>query len=690
MSLHDELVTQLGRYDDDTWAALTSRGLVRRAAKDLASVEVSQVRDDGRVVEIAVGPHRVLFDTRGPAQATCSCPSHTTCQHIVTAGLWLAAQVAGGEFAGATPPAPATTDQHAQLMALDTAALTKHASAAGYRWARQVLDDLDPERDVRITTDRHTVVTLAHPAATVRFLGEGLGGIVTDVRVRAVEKYHVAAVLAYQRAHGAEAAPLATPAPRSGPELLDSRNRLRDSVTRLLLDTVQLGVSHLSPAVHERYETLAVWAQGAEYYRLALMLRRLADEVELLLARSARADEERLLDETAISYALVSALTAAASAGQAPPALVGQARGRYDAVRSVVELIGLGSVPWHSASGYRGLTSLFWWPAAERFVSWTDARPETVGGFDPRARREAVGPWTGLSSPAAASGARVRLTGAQVSAGGRVSGAERTSATVATLTGAQVAAAVPVSTSWSTLVARKTAGLSLLDASDPLADWVVVAPTRCGVARFDGVRQTLLWPVEDDAGAVLTLTLPYSAVTAVAIAHLESLTRAGLPHGTLIVARLRSRSAGLTAEPLSLVHPGRGDSPLVELHFPDHAAAAGEGGATGGSVRSAPGPDPATHSPTGMPGAQSTLPLPLVELQTWLTRQAERGTGSVVGAARDQLLGHLRTQHAAVRSLGLELFPAEPGPDLDVAILRSRFLALQVAALISGEAPGGD
>src|SRR5205823_6385335 len=67
----------------------------------------------------------------------------------------------------------------------------------------------------------------------------------------------------------------------------ESRARLRATVSELLRDTVAIGVSHLSPAIHERLTTAATWAQGVEYHRLALLLRRLADQADLLLARSA-------------------------------------------------------------------------------------------------------------------------------------------------------------------------------------------------------------------------------------------------------------------------------------------------------------------------------------------------------------------------------------------------------------------
>lgn len=184
----------------------------------------------------------------------------------------------------------------------------------------------------------------------------------------------MAAVLAFQRAHGRE---LTAPEPtaRQRTQALDlgmdhalaksrdanleqSRARCRASLRRLLAESVELGLDHLSQGIHERYSTLAVWAQGAEYHRLALLTRRIADHVEMLLDRAAGADALRLLDEITLALALVCALDAAAARGAAPS------------------------------------------------------------------------PWAGLAAPAQATGRRVMLQGAQVNEAGRLSAADSATATV--------------------------------------------------------------------------------------------------------------------------------------------------------------------------------------------------------------------------------------------------------------------
>ena len=67
------LITLVRGLDDASWEALTSKGMLRRARKDLEAglaVSVSAVTDSG--VTLLVPPFEVSMPTAGPARATCS------------------------------------------------------------------------------------------------------------------------------------------------------------------------------------------------------------------------------------------------------------------------------------------------------------------------------------------------------------------------------------------------------------------------------------------------------------------------------------------------------------------------------------------------------------------------------------------------------------------------------------------
>lgn len=707
----DDLVALLARYDDDAWVAIANRGLLRRARKDLETVHPVVVgpADAGAAVdavEVAVGDRVVRFRATGPADATCTCSSPVTCQHVVAAGLWLA--TGGGAGGDALPavdrpsaePSPRAPDEparvaapadgaasahpadpadllHDELMAWDAATLTAHAGLAGYRWAHHHLDDADQPPELA----RGSYLAVTFPqGVTVRYLGGGPAGLVVDQRVPAVERYQVAAVLAWQRAHGRvlpPPPPRATerPATESSLSQHESRARLRAAAATLLRDAVAVGVSHLSPALHDRLVTAGVWAQGVEYHRLARVLRRLADQVDLLLVRSAHADDLALLDELARAYALVRALDAAAAAGKEPVGLVGRARSTYDLARTL-DVVGLGGVPWRTGSGYHGLTSVFWCPSRARMLTWTDARPDTLAGFDPRARWRQPAPWPGLPTPAAAAGARLTLTHPQLSADGRLSGVESCTAAVTRLDGPSLRALLPVTTSWRDVAPLRP--LSLTDPADP-ATWVVLAPAGAAPVAWDPTAQTLRWPLLDASGDVVALEVPWSRLHAHAIGRLEGLTQPPAP-GTLVVARVRRRHGAVVGEPVSLVPPDT-DGPAVDcLHFDDPSGA----GRPSTLVRSllAAGADDA-DGPTDDHDSPVALPAPLVALRSLVERHAQRGCS---GVPRDDVWRALGAAHASLRAVGLTVF-VEPDRDEDAAVLllRSLYLTQQVEHLLGGE-----
>jgi hypothetical protein len=674
MSLREQLVALLSRYDDDAWVAIANRGLLRRAQKDLATLDVRLASETADMVAITVGERRVRLGAAGPTDATCDCPSPVMCQHVLTAGLWLSTQRQAGQA-----PAPVTVDElHGQLMAIDEAMLTSYAGVAGVRWAHQYLRDLDTRPHLQ--RNGYLAITLPQPEVVVRYLGGGLDGLVVDHKVPSLPRYRVAAVMAWQQAHGVIIEPPAVRSRPSGPteaglSLEDSRARLRAAVRALLTDVVRIGVSHLSPGVLERFTTAAVWAQGVEYHRLARLLRRLADQIDLQLARSAAANDLQLLDETALAYALTEALEAAAANGGAPPWLLGRARGSYDELRSL-ELVGLGGYAWRSGTGYHGLSCVFWAPGRERYYTWTDTRPENLQGFDPLQRWFQPAPWSGLSSPAAAAGRLLTLTAAQVSPDARISGVESTMARTVPVGGTQLAQQLLIHQSWADI--RETVGRqrSLLAPPDPNAAWAVLQPAIIASSVYDRAEQALRWPLTDIAGESLLLELPWSQQNAHAIGRIETL--GDLAEGTLIVARLQARQGQLVGFPLSLIHPDRAAESVDSLHF--------HPGTRGSELVAALQRSGTADRGENAPSEHSPVPLPLAGLRAMIEQFGQRGSeGHRPAALHSALMG----AHRALRDIGWLVF-RDPEPAVAPAelLLRSHTLVQQAELLLSGRVTG--
>lgn len=695
-SLREKLQAQLARFDDDAFAALANRGLLRRARKDLEKEAAQLVEETPTAMALTFGGHRIDFDARGVAHARCSCPANGVCQHILAAAITLAAPARADESPPADAPADADVLEplRAALLALKASELGKHAGKAGYRWAWQFVQDLNAETDLTISGERNLVIAFRHPRLAFRYMGGGLDSLLADVDIKQVEKYRVAAVLAFQRAHGQEIAAPETDKPQTAAldlgkdhalaestpaALAESRARLAAAIRQLGRECVTLGLSHFSPGIQERFSTLAVWAQGAQCYRLALLLRRIADHVEMLLERAGGADEHRLFDELTLAYALVTAIESAASRGSSPMPLLGRARNEYEDAGQL-ELLGLGSHAWRSASGYLGLTQLFWSPADKSFYSNTDARPEVQRGFDPVARYQSAGPWSGFGGPALATGRRLVLTGALTSANGRISGSEKTSAALQTPdSGLFIEQLRPIAlANWSELARLRAAQRrSLLSEPQPMKDWVVLKPARFVRADFDATRQTLVWGMVDDEGAVLRAELIYDKYTTPAIERIERLE--GDAADAWVVARLRGGSSNFIAEPLSLVNANaRGEQRCVDSLYFDAAPRSGFVSKLFANWRR-------RADETGAPPVTaSATPPVLADLHRWLRLQAERGVAwEAAAGARTELASRLSRLHAA----GFTAFASTTGPDAAGELLRAQYLCLQYEHLLddSGE-----
>lgn len=566
--LLSELQRQLRALDDAALSALASAGLLRRARKDLENITPTfDVKED--VAQVHIGAHQVNLDRRGPAQASCTCKAKTTCQHVISACLYLAS-VAVGEQSTEDDKAASDTPEgalHAELMAYDVRALIEFAGKAVVREALRVIEASEPPE---ITVAAAICIRLSYPPMELRYAGGGLAAFVTDYRGRHRKRMIVAAVLAYQMSHGASlptppgASPIAAKeAHVTTEEVTELRQTLLPKVLRLVLECIEVGIAHVSDSFIERFASLATVAEGAKLHRLSLALNRLADLVELQLERNAQADASLLLDEAARTFALVVAL----ASPHAPPRdeLIGEARTTYTETTSL-ELYCVGAHPWRTSSGYIGITVLFWCPAESRWLSFSESRPVGTAGFSPSLRYRAAGPWKGSDSPAALVGRWLRLTRPALNRSGRLSASADTVAEVGVAERLHDFGPAAIRR-WDAIVARRGGRLAAagLAQANPHDGFIVLLPTRFGAKSFDAVDQEFLWPIIDEADETLLLRLPFSEVSAHAIERLEA-----MPTGDIvgIVGRLERSRHGRTVQPLATM-TANPDRPVDCIFFDD-------------------------------------------------------------------------------------------------------------------------
>ena len=438
----------LASFDEPGLVALANKGLVRRAQKDLEAGGLSAAEEEAAVV--VRGPDwSVTMPPDGPTRTTDSTKASGVTRQILMATMYLRDQWGADDAGRAGGVSPRSENE------IPDDSLPPRANAPGSpedaATLQQALMDLameDLEKWAGKTTVREAVPLLrsgltveveTHAGLTLRLVGQEVearllpgkrksaGKLLDDVLTTAPRSQHtrwvVVAVLAFQQSRGRtiELTRDAAPAEIEGAPL--TRQELLASASELLASLVATGLAHPSERMRERLFTLSVSAGAVHLPRLAPLLRTLADDVELVLVRSAAADTSRLFDRLCQTHALVRGL-----AGPQPPAaLIGTHRTQYDLAGDLA-LTGVGAHPWQTASGYEGVTVLFWDDAGKHFLTWTATRPtSTPGRFDMTQtyRHDAV--WSGGGSPDRLSRSRFTLRQARTNALGRLSASQNTS-----------------------------------------------------------------------------------------------------------------------------------------------------------------------------------------------------------------------------------------------------------------------
>lgn len=564
MAGKDDLINKLAAvvaaFDDASWEALASKGLLRRAKKDIEKgLQIRVVDQTPDVMKIEVPPFVVSMPAAGPGSATCSCPTPGVCQHILTAGLFLQQQSAGVSDEKVSATEDSVRDEIA-LLTPET--LKAWVGSVEYKKGVTLLEK--NTLPTAIEYAETVTVRLLPSDIEIRFVpGGGLDGMI-------LPKTHgkragVAAILALRRSLGFE-----IPVTAAQQSLVDlsgtprTKKEILDSACSVLEDAVSVGLSHVSEVLVNRLVTLAVSAQGAQMPRVSLALKSVADEVKSILQREARADEARLLLLIARVYALMDAIRSGVDNHGIE--LAGTARAQYIEVPEI-ELSGVGAYTWQTGSGYVGLTVMFWTNQSKEFLSWSYARPE-IQRADARQRFYSEGPWEGTQSPQQVAGSKLKLRRARRTVKGRLSGSTKTSALVLSPVAPETLDfGDRLFTTWENLH-RYLAGKQPLGLRDPnpLDLIVVLQPNAFGARGFDSITQTFSWEVYDEMDEALTLTLPFRHWTKESIRILEQLSPPK-NHKWRFVVKLALEDQMLLVEPISILRAEDTERPVFHLAF---------------------------------------------------------------------------------------------------------------------------
>ncbi len=565
----------LQTFDEVGLMALANKGLVRRATKDLESEKLTHEETDTMIL-VRGSSWTVTMPPEGPTKATDDTKATGVTRQILAATMYLRDNWVStiGEDAS-TATSPTKTDKtperplaeetpnvgealEQQLLQLTIDDLQKWANKSTVHQGLALLKsdasiELESRACLTIRLIKHEVEARFVPTEKVRHPSKLLDHVLTTAPKSQHKQWVIAAVVAFHRHRGQDltfvedlVAQDAAGAPRTRGEILKSAQSLLESL-------VTTGLAHLSERMVERLSTLSVSATGVHLPRLSRLLRALADDVSLLMQRDASSDTARLFDRICFTSALTLAIR---NAGRSVPVtLVGRHRTEYKPVGDLI-LAGVGTHPWKTASGYEGVTVLFWDVQENRFRTFTISRPTTTSSLDLGQTYHSESVWSG-GSPSTLSRSLLMLKNAKANPMGRLSSSQESHAEILEPTNTTLIQFPGREFSeWSALhaYAMTTYPLGLTE-KDPLDRVVILKPSVWGERRFDELQQQFVWELIDGAGHALALTLPWLGVNETAIEFLETVKpdRDKLTH---IVCRFVFVGTGIVFEPLSLLSRG--------------------------------------------------------------------------------------------------------------------------------------
>jgi len=416
---------------------------------------------------------------------------------------------------------------------------------------------------VEIEVECHVGLTLRLPQHGVevrclptRATGTRLLDELLSTAPQAMHKRWIAtAVIALHRKEGKQVVPVEHQL-KDESEAPRSRQQVVKEAQKLLEAMIANGVSHPSGRTIEKLFTLSLSAAAVHLPRLSHLLRSLSDEVSHLLSRHASADTHKLFSTMSWTYSLAKALESGGAS--APKELAGLARTQYDAAGDL-ELQGLGCYPWQTASGFSGLTVLFWNPDGKRFLTWSMSRPASGSfGFNVDIAYESEQIWAGVGgTPEKLSRSRFVLKNARLNPAGRLSTAKQSSIeNVEAKPPSNLDFAGRVFTSWDVLRDYAASQFPVgLKTRNPLDRIVILHPKSWDDRFFDEMQQCFCWTMLDENSHALRLTVPWNRLNESAIQFLEA-CKPGLDKVDRIVARIDFNANGFSVEPLSFLSSG--------------------------------------------------------------------------------------------------------------------------------------
>ena len=527
MEIPQTLCAALLSADEEYLIALSNKGTVNRAKKDLSAAQPEIKQIQGETITLSVGD-AVCTITVPLGSSTCTCPSSAICRHRMSAILWLKQQAAQEGAPSEEAAVPVEDKQSEKAPEELTALLSAYpaqtlARQVGERRVSTLVQRESSGEGAAIREGSTVTVELPWIPATVRLISP-LEHSSCTCHSRSFCIHKAEALLIWQLRQGIVTGEDLLSVFHSDTSSVLDRREVCAAVQTTLMDWMRTGLTRLPASSQETAERLAGLCHTSALPAMERAMRRLHRELQDYFARSAAFRAEVLLSRMSTVWRLASALQTAPE--QEALQLAGTFRDEYQSVGNLhLYLLGLQEVDL--ARGYAGTVYYFWETQKHRYYAYRDLRPKFYEGRRRSGPMEAI-LWELPGTLRQAWNCRIDLTGARVSGEGNLSATTQCRGTL--LQKSPPGSVIPSSAmeeDFSALLPRSRPGLGELERL------VILRPQRGEPQEYDRVEQRFTLRLLDSAGRDIWLTVRYREEQQAVVEALEQLTNRWKQHPDL-------------------------------------------------------------------------------------------------------------------------------------------------------------
>ncbi|GHU08450.1 hypothetical protein FACS1894151_04370 [Spirochaetia bacterium] len=344
---------------------LTNRGIYNRSRKDYEALtgEIKLSVEDGALA-VDLGEVRVILNQK-IAESRCSCPSKTTCKHVLMA-LFAAAELAArGENTTGTAVPDFAELEHANLELLK-----KEAGKKMYEEAIRAVADGYGAKGMDCVKGDMLAAEIEAYGVTVYFPRKfSIGAAVCKCGEKGLCKHKLIAVFSYLKdrnlldpAEEAESFLSVLP----GPSVL----ALLETAKQYTISLFEKGLISADDTDIEGAQQLSLKFEGEGVGNLSRLFRGLATDIENMLSKNAGFKAGESFSTLSRIYNTASAILAHRTDQEFASALIEKSRSSYRAIPAGT-FTGLGAHPWQTRSGFTGVTALVFHQEKKAILSYT-------------------------------------------------------------------------------------------------------------------------------------------------------------------------------------------------------------------------------------------------------------------------------------------------------------------------------